>query len=65
MPCTPKQLERSLLNMSGVSESSKKRGFSDFAEKIFYIDFLELGGARKAPFVLRTLEQIPCKAARK
>lgn len=67
MTCTPKELERSLPNMSGFPESRKKRGFSDLsmcgdrciksprspplAVEIFYIDFLSLI-VWKVPLVL-------------
>ena len=36
----------------------KKKGFADFGMEIFYIDFLEPGNPRKAPFVLRTDDQM-------
>ena len=39
-------------------ESSKKLGFADYAIEMFYIDFIEQGQPKKAPFVLRTDDQL-------
>ena len=40
--------------MCGIDESSRRREFADFALEVFYIDFIEAGCSRKAPFVIRT-----------
>ena len=40
--------------MCCIYESSRRRGFADFALEVFYIDFIEAGCSRKAPFVIRT-----------
>ena len=40
--------------MCSLEESSRRRGFADFAVEVFYIDFIEVGSSRKASFVLRT-----------
>lgn len=68
MTCTPKELERSLPNMSGFPESRKKRGFSDlgmcddrcikspsitpFSRGNILYRFFEPDSLWKAPFVL-------------
>ena len=44
--------------MCGIEESSRRRGFADFAIEVFYIDFIEAGSSRKASFVLRTKDQL-------
>ena len=36
---------------------ARRRGFADFALEVFYIDFIEAGCTRKAPFVIRTKDQ--------
>ena len=41
--------------MGGIDESSRR--FADFALEVFYIDFIEAGCSRKAPFVIRTKDQ--------
>ena len=41
--------------MGGIDESSRR--FVDFALEVFYIDFIEAGCSRKAPFVIRTKDQ--------
>ena len=40
--------------MCCIDESSRQTGFADFALEVFYIDFIEAGCSRKAPFVIRT-----------
>ena len=40
--------------MTGIYEASKKRGFTDCSTEIFYVDYIEPGQPKKAPFVLRT-----------
>ena len=40
--------------MCCIDESSRRTGFADFALEVFYIDFIEAGCSRKAPFVIRT-----------
>ena len=44
--------------MAGIMESSKKRGFADYTIEMFYIDFIEQGQPKKAPFVLRIDDQL-------
>ncbi|KAL9984619.1 hypothetical protein ACROYT_G006932 [Oculina patagonica] len=56
--CSVKELEKTLIRMCGVENFSKRRGFADFSVDIFYIDLVEPGHPRKAPFVLRTQEQL-------
>ena len=41
----------------GIDESTRRTGFADFALEVFYIDFIEAGCSRKAPFVIRTKDQ--------
>ena len=39
-------------------EASKKRGFTDCSTEMFYVDYIEPGQPKKAPFVLRTDDQL-------
>lgn len=39
-------------------KTAAKRGFGDFVIKLFYVDFVEAGSTMRAPFVLRTKEQV-------
>ena len=54
LDCSTTQMERNICRMCGIEESSRRRGFADFAVEVFYIDFIEVGSSRKASFVLRT-----------
>ena len=49
---------KKICKMAGIKESSKKRGFSDYTIELFYVDFIEEGQLKKAPFVLRTDDQL-------
>ena len=40
--------------MTGIYEASKKRGFTDCSSEMFYVDYIEPGQPKKAPFVLRS-----------
>ena len=40
--------------MTGIYEASKKRGFTDCSTEMCYVDYIEPGQPKKAPFVLRT-----------
>ena len=42
----------------GVKDSAAKRGFGDFVIELFYVDFVEAGSTKRAPFVLRTKEEV-------
>ena len=44
--------------MTGIYEASKKRGFTDCSTEMFYVDYIEPGQPKKAPFVLRTDHQL-------
>ena len=44
--------------MTGIYEASKKRGFTDCSTEMFYVDYIEPGQPKKAPFVLRTDDQL-------
>ena len=46
--------------MTGINEGSKKRGFTDCSIEKFYVDYIEPGQPKKAPFVLRTDDQLSC-----
>ena len=35
-----------------------KRGFTDYLTEMFYVDYIEPGQPKKAPFVLRTDDQL-------
>ena len=56
--CSPRELRRLIVQQCGISDSPAKRGFSDHALEIFYVDYIEPGNPKKAPFVLRTNEQM-------
>ena len=43
-------MEKTNRRMCGIDESSRGRGFADFALEVLYIDFIEAGCSRKAPF---------------
>ena len=57
LDCSTTQMEKNIRRMCGIDESSRRRGFADFALEVFYIDFIEAGFSRKAPFVIRTKDQ--------
>ena len=44
--------------MTGTYEASKKRGFTDCSTERFYVDYIEPGQSKKAPFDLRTDDQL-------
>ena len=44
--------------MTGIYEASKKRGLTDCSTEMFYVDYIEPGQPKKAPFVLRTDDQL-------
>ena len=48
--------------MTGIYEASKKHGFTDCSSELFYVDYIEPGQPKKAPFVLRSELMIiyPC-----
>ena len=49
LDCSTTQMEKNIRKMCGIDESSRRRGFADFALEVFYIDFIEAGCSRKAP----------------
>ena len=55
---TAKQLSKKICRMTGIYEASKKPGFTDCSTKMFYVDYIEPGQPKKAPFVLRTDDQL-------
>ena len=57
LDCSTTQMEKNIRRMCGIDESSRRTGFADFALEVFYIDFIEAGCSRKAPFVIRTKDQ--------
>ena len=46
------------LNYVSIYKASKKRGFTDCSTEMFYVDYIEPGQPKKAPFVLRTDDQL-------
>ena len=44
--------------MTGMNEGSKKRGFTDCSTEMFYVDYIEPGQTKNAPFVLSTDDQL-------
>ena len=51
---TAQQLSKRNGRMTGIYEESKKRGFTDCSTEMFYVDYIEPGQPKKAPFVLRS-----------
>ena len=58
LKCYPTDLQVSIVENCGVKGSAAKRGFGDFVTELFYVDFVEAGSTKKAPFVLRTKKQL-------
>ena len=46
------------LNYVSIYKASKKRGFTDCSTEMSYVDYVEPGQPKKAPFVLRTGDQL-------
>ena len=45
--------------MTSIYEATKKRGFTDCSTEMFSVDYIEPAGQpKKAPFVLRTADQL-------
>ena len=44
--------------MTGSYEASKKRGLTDCSTEMFCVDYIKPGQLKKAPFVLRTEDQL-------
>ena len=44
--------------MTGINEGSKKRGCTDCWTEMFYVDYIQPGQHKKAPFVLRTDDRL-------
>ena len=55
---SPTDLQASIVENCGVKDSAAKRGFGDFVIEFFFVDFVEAGSTKRAPFVLRTKEQV-------
>ena len=58
MDITAQQLSKKICRITGIYEASKKRGFTDCSTEMFYVDYIEPGQPKKAPFVLRTDDQL-------
>ena len=56
--CSPKELEKTVVNSCGIEHSAAKRGFSDHSIELYYVDHVEPGNPKKAAFILRTDETI-------
>ncbi|PFX20780.1 hypothetical protein AWC38_SpisGene14752 [Stylophora pistillata] len=54
--CSPKELEKAIVNSCGIEHSAAKRGFSDHSIELYYVDHVEPGNPKKAAFILRTDE---------
>ena len=48
LDCSTTQMERNIRRMCGIEESSRQRGFADFAVEVFYIDFDSLELLKKS-----------------
>ena len=53
--CSPKELEKTVVNSCGIEHSAAKRGFSDHSIELYYV---EPGNPKKAAFILRKDETI-------
>ena len=53
-----KELQNMIVEKCGVEDSAAKKGFVDHALEMFYVDHIEPGNPKKAPFVLRTNDQM-------
>ena len=51
---TAQQLSKRNCRMTGIYEASKKHGLTDCSTEMFYVDYIEPGKPKKAPFVLRS-----------
>ena len=49
------------LNYVSIYKASKKRGFTDCSTEMFYVDYIEPGQPKKAPFVLSESKSILLK----
>ena len=58
LKCSPAELHARIMQNCGVQASAERRGFNDFGVEFFYVDFIEAGNTKRAPFVLRTKEQV-------
>ena len=56
--CSPKELEKTVVNSCGIEHSAAKRGFSEHSVKLYCVDHVEPGNPKKAAFILRTDETI-------
>ena len=54
---TAQQLSNKICRMTATYEASKKRGFTDCTTEMFYVNYIEPGQPKKAPFILRTDDQ--------
>ena len=43
LDCSTTQMEKNIRRMCGIDESSRRKGFADFALEVFYIHFIEAG----------------------
>ena len=55
---TAQQLSKKICCMTGIYEACKKCGLTDCLTEMFYVDYIEPGQPKKAPFVLRTDNQL-------
>lgn len=49
-------MEKNIRRMCGIDESSRRRGFADFALEVFYIDFI--GISEKRPLCLELKKEL-------
>jgi len=41
LSCSPRELQKMIMEKCGVEDSAAKRGFADHALKMFYVDHIE------------------------
>lgn len=56
LDCSVTQVEKNIRRMCGIDESSRRRGFADFALEVFYIDFI--GISEKRPLCLELKKEL-------
>ena len=58
MDITAQQLSKKESRKTSIYEGTKKYGFTDCSTEMFYRDYIAPGQPKKAPFVLRTDDQL-------
>ena len=46
--CSPRELQKIIIQNCGIEDSAAQRGFSDHAVEMFYVDYIEPGNPQKS-----------------